>query len=122
MWIIRAVMIALVVICVIAFAFYNVGPGNAVDINLIFWPPFLEVPMVTVVFWAFVAGVMVSLLLFISVYIKLSVELRTAIKKVKALEGEVSVLRNRPIEESVDLLKGADNREEELDSPFGKSE
>ncbi len=122
MWIIRAVLVALVVICVIAFAFYNIGPGNVVDINLIFWPPFLEVPMVTVVFWAFAAGVLVSLLLFISVYIKLSVQLRTAIKKVKALEGEVAVLRNRPIEESVDLLKGADNREEELDSPFGKSE
>ncbi len=121
MWIVRAILIAIVIICVVAFAFYNVGPGNEVDVNLIY-VTFTNVPMVTVVFWSFVAGILVSLFLFISIYIKLSVQLRTSNKRVQALEGEVTVLRNRPIEESVELLKGADSNGADIESPFKKSE
>ena len=109
MWVVRAIMIALVIVCVVAFAFYNIGPENKVDVDLVY-VAFNDVPMVTVVFWSFVAGMLVSLLLFISVYIRNSVALRSALRRIKALENEVTVLRNRPIEESVDLLKGADNK------------
>jgi len=118
MWVLRAILVALVVVCVVAFALYNVGSGQAVTVNLI-WVKFVEVPLITVVFWSFAAGVLVSLLLFISVYIKLSVQLRTARKQARALEGEVTVLRNRPIEESADLLMRSEKQEEKAKSPFG---
>ena len=105
MWIVRATLALLVIVCVVAFAFYNIGPGNEVDVNLIY-VKYAGVPMITVVFWSFVGGMFVSLLLFVSVYIRLSVQTRTLRKRVKSLEGEVTVLRNRPIEESANLLSG----------------
>ncbi|UCE24768.1 MAG: LapA family protein [Candidatus Zixiibacteriota bacterium] len=117
MWVVRAIIIALLVIVVVAFAYFNFSPSQKVDVNLIY-VKYLDVPLVTVVFWSFVAGVLVSLVLFISVYIRLSVQIRTASRRVTALEGEVAVLRNRPIEESADLLKGADEKQLEVESPF----
>ncbi|HWR83314.1 MAG TPA: LapA family protein [Candidatus Deferrimicrobium sp.] len=105
MWVLRAVLTALMVVCIVAFAVYNIGPDRQVSVDLI-WARFIQVPLVTVVFWAFAAGVFVSLLLFISVYIKLWLEVRNARKQVRALETEVTVLRNRPLDESADLLRG----------------
>lgn len=105
MWIVRAILVTLVIVCIVAFAFYNVGPGNEVKVNLIYVTIY-DVSMVIVVFWSFVAGAIVSLLLFISVYVKLLVQARSARKRVLALESEVTVLRNRPIEESAELIAG----------------
>ena len=104
MWVIRAVMIALVVICVVAFAYFNVGHEQTIDVNLI-WARFIDVPLITVVFWAFVGGVIVSLVGFISVYIRLTVDLRSVRKKMRALEHEITTLRNRPIEESAEFIE-----------------
>lgn len=118
MWVIRAILIALLVVCVVAFAYFNFGAEQEVDVSLIY-AKYVEVPLVTVVFWSFVVGVLISLLLFISVWVKLSVQLRSANRRAQALEGEVTVLRNRPIEESADLLKTADRREHQVKSPFG---
>jgi hypothetical protein len=64
---------------------------------------------------------MVSLVMFASTFIRLSVDVRGGRKRVQALEGEVAVLRNRPIEDSADLLKGADRADPELESPFSGS-
>lgn len=117
MWAVRAILIALVVIAVVAFAYFNFGPTQKVDVNLIY-VKYLDVPLVTVVFWSFVAGMLVSLVMFISVYVRLSVQVRSAAKRIVALEGEVAVLRNRPIEESADFLKGADDKNLKVKSPF----
>ena len=117
MWVVRTILIALVIVCVVAFAFYNIGPANEVDVNLIY-VTYTNVPMVTVVFWSFVAGILISLLLFVSIYVKVSVEKRTAVRRVRALESEVTILRNRPIEESADLLKGTDMQKTDITSPF----
>ena len=62
MWVMRAILIALVVVCVVAFAIYNVNPDQTVDVNLV-WAERDAVPLITVIFWAFAAGVFVSLLL-----------------------------------------------------------
>lgn len=121
MWVLRAILIAVVIIAVVAFALYNVGSGQEVTIDLV-WVKYVDVPLVTVVFWSFAAGVVVSLLIFISVYIRLSVQLRSARKQARALEGEVTVLRNRPIEESADLLKGSEEQGGKVRSPFGAGE
>ncbi len=122
MWIVRAILIALVLILVVAFAYNNFGPDQRVDVNLKpFMANYVDVPLVTVVFWAFVAGVLLSLLLFVTMYIKQAVDLHAFRKRIKALESEVAILRNRPIEESVDLLKGADSRVAESKSLFPES-
>lgn len=117
MWAVRAILIALLIVVVVAFAYYNMDLKQTVEIDLVY-VKYVDVPMITVVFWSFVAGMLVSLFMFISMYIKMSVQMRQANKKITALEHEVSVLRNRPIEESADLLKGADEKVLDVKSPF----
>ncbi|MGD8921630.1 MAG: lipopolysaccharide assembly protein LapA domain-containing protein [Candidatus Zixiibacteriota bacterium] len=119
MWAVRAVLIAIVVILVVAFAYNNFKPEQTVDVYLQpIFSNYVDVPLVTVVFWSFVSGLVVSLLMFITTYIKLSVQVHGARKRVRSLENEVAILRNRPIEESADLLKGADDEETQVPSPF----
>ncbi|HOP06881.1 MAG TPA: LapA family protein [candidate division Zixibacteria bacterium] len=109
MWAIRAILIVIMVLVVVAFAYYNLNAAQVVDVDLV-WAKYVDVPLITVVFWAFVAGLLVSMFIAISTYIKQSIQLRTYRKRIRALESEVAVLRNRPIEESADLLKGADKK------------
>lgn len=122
MWIIRTVLVLLLLILVVGFAYNNIGPDQKVAVQLEpLFSNYIDVPLVTVVFWAFVAGTALSLLLFVSIYVKLSVQAHTARKRIKALEGEVTILRNRPIEESAELLRGADRKKDERESPFAEN-
>ena len=119
MWVVRAILVLLLLLLLVAFAYNNVGADQTVDVKLRpLLPNRVDVPLVTVVFWSFVAGAVLSTLLFVSIYIKQSVQSHSARKRIRALEGEVAILRNRPIEESVELLKGADRKQDELESPF----
>jgi hypothetical protein len=96
----------------VGFAFYNGDPNDPtklVDVNLI-WMQRADVPLITVVFWSFVPGVLVSLFVFMSVLIKQSIQLRSSKRRIKALEGEVTALRNRPIEESAELLASSKSK------------
>ena len=119
MWIVRAVLVLLLLLLVVGFAFNNTGAHQKVAVYLQpLLPNYVDVPLVTVVFWSFLTGAVLSMLLFVSMYLKMSVHGHTTRKRIKALESEVTILRNRPIEESADLLKGADRKKDELDSPF----
>ena len=122
MWVVRAILIVIIIVLMIAFAFSNNGQDQVVNVNL---EPLFQnraaVPVLTVVFWGFVGGLLVSLLLFIGMYIKLSVENHSIGKKLRALEQEVAILRNRPIEESVDLLKGGNGGSNQIESTFTES-
>lgn len=122
MWVIRAVLIALLIIIVVAFAYYNLNLKQEVVVDLLFWGEYEQVPLLTVVFWSFISGIFVSLLLFISMYIKLSLQLRNSNKKITALEGEVTILRNRPIEESAEVIRDSDESESNIKSPFESDE
>jgi uncharacterized membrane protein YciS (DUF1049 family) len=122
MWALRAVLIAVLIIVVVAFAYNNFGSDQTVDVNLRpLYHNYADVPLVTVVFWSFVAGVVLSLLLFLGTYVKLSVQVRGARKRIRALENEVAILRNRPIVESADLLKGADSKAGGIESSYKES-
>lgn len=103
MWALRAVLVTIIVLAIVTFAIYNVQLDQRVDINLV-WKTFSGVAAIEVVFWSFACGVVLSLLVFISVYIRMAVTLRTSRRQIKALESEVTVLRNRPIEESAEML------------------
>ncbi len=104
MWALRAILVLLLVIAVVAVALYNVDPDQKVDVNLI-WKEYHQVALVEVFLWSFAVGVIVSLLVFIFVYVRMAVAQRALRKQVRALETEVTVLRNRPIEESAELLQ-----------------
>ena len=116
MWVIRAILIAIIFIAIIAFVVLNPITSHLVDVDLYF-AKYVDVSLAVVVFWSLVAGMLVSLILFISIYIKLSVQLRIANKRVSALESEVSILRNRPIEESANLIRDT-KQEDDIKSPF----
>ncbi len=109
MWAVRAILIVALVLCVVAFVYYNPPSQETVKVNL-GWVQYVKVPLVTVVFWSFVPGVLVSLFVFMSVFIKQSVQLRATRRRIKALEGEVTALRNRPIEESADLVASGESK------------
>ncbi|HOD65834.1 MAG TPA: LapA family protein [candidate division Zixibacteria bacterium] len=121
MWAVRAVLITVIVIAVVAFAIHNVGEYQKVDVNLI-WKSYHQVALVEVVFWSFVAGIAVSLVMFVSVYIRLSMAGRAMRKQVRALEAELAVLRNRPIEESAQVLDEDVPGRRDLTSPFDERE
>jgi uncharacterized membrane protein YciS (DUF1049 family) len=118
MWALRATLIVIVIICVVAFAIHNLNPSQKINIDLIF-AKYLDVPLVMVVFWSFAAGMIVSLVLFILVYVRQAVQIRGLQKLIRSLDSEVTVLRNRPIEESADLLKGQDEKRVKSRSPLG---
>jgi uncharacterized membrane protein YciS (DUF1049 family) len=111
MWVLRSILILIIIAIIVGFALYNSGADQAVDINLI-WTQRFDVPVITVVFWSFILGALVSWLLFITVYLRLANQIREANKALKGLQAEVTALRNRPIEESKDLL-GKNSRSRE---------
>lgn len=119
MWAVRAILMLALILVVLFFGFNNFGQDQTVDVHL--KPLFddrADVSLVAVILWSLSAGAMLSLLMFITVYIKLSVQVHSARKKVRALEEEVSILRNRPIEESAELLRGVDSQSEKTESAF----
>jgi len=119
MWVIRAILVAVLLLLMVGFAYNNMGDNHSVNVNLQpVGPNLQDVQLNVVVFWAMAAGVVLSMLLFVTLYVRQAVDTHAFKKRIKALEAEVSVLRNRPIEESADLLKGADARLAEIKSPF----
>lgn len=121
MWIVRTVLVLLLLLLVVGFAYNNIGPEQKVAVHLQpLFPNYVDVPLLTVVFWSFVGGAVLSMLLFVSIYLKLSVQAHSARKRIRALESEVTILRNRPIEESAELLIGADRKKDEQESPFAE--
>ncbi len=121
MWVVRTVLVLLLVLLVVGFAYNNTASDQKVAVHLHpLFADWVDVPLLTVVFWSFMGGAVLSMLLFVAMYLKLSLEARTARKRIRALESEVAILRNRPIEESVELLKGTDRRNEETESPFAE--
>jgi len=108
MWALRAILVLIVIIAVVTIALNNVKDYQKVDVDLV-WKSYVGVALVEIFLWSFAIGVFVSLLVFISVYIRMAVNLRSLRKQVRALESEVTILRNRPIEESANLLQENDS-------------
>jgi uncharacterized membrane protein YciS (DUF1049 family) len=107
MWVFRSFLILVIIAIIIGFAQFNSGLEQKVDINLI-WTQRADVPLITVVFWSFVLGALVSWVLFVSIYLKQSTQLNKANREIEGYRAEVTALRNRPIEESKNLLDNKD--------------
>ncbi|MBD3299282.1 MAG: DUF1049 domain-containing protein [candidate division Zixibacteria bacterium] len=94
MIILRAFLILVVLAIIIGFSVYNAGPR--VDVDLI--RAQYNVPLVVVVYWSFLAGMLVAFLLAISYILKMQSDRRSERLARKRLEMEISALRNRTIE------------------------
>lgn len=99
MGIMRAILILIVLAIIIGFSVYNAGPR--VDVDLV--RATYNVPLVVVVYWSFLAGMVVAFLLTLSYIVKVQAERRTERHDKRRLELEISALRNRSIEELEEL-------------------
>jgi uncharacterized integral membrane protein len=99
MSILRAILILIVLAIIIGFSVYNAGPR--VDVDLV--KATYNVPLVVVVYWSFLAGMVVAFLLVLSYVVKVQTDRRIERQSRRRLELEISALRNRSIEELEEL-------------------
>lgn len=103
MWAVRAIGIFLAISLVVGFVVYNYSMDQRVAVNL-YWKQYENIPLLVVIFWSFLAGMAISLVLFVGVYLRQLTQISSARKTIKGLSDEVSALRNRPIEDSRDMF------------------
>jgi len=99
MAILRAFLILVVLAIIIGFSVYNAGPQ--VHVNLVRGE--YDVPLVVVVYWSFLAGMLVAFLLSISYLLKIQADRRSDRQAKRRLEMEIAALRNRTIEKLEEL-------------------
>lgn len=106
MWAIRALLVIVLVVVIVGFSVLN--SEERVTVQL-YDTTYYNIPLVVVTYWSFVAGMLVTFVLGLSYFWKLSLDLRDARRDNKRLLSELTALRNRPIEalERLDLEEGA---------------
>lgn len=106
MWAVRAFLVILLVVVVVGFSVLNSEEKVTV---MLYNTTYYSVPLVVVTYWAFVAGMLVTFMLGLSYFWKLSMDLRESRRDNKRLLTELTALRNRPIE-AIDRLDTAEGR------------
>lgn len=108
MWVFRAVLLVILFAVLVGFSVYNAEARVSVTL---LQTRYLNVPLIYVVYWAFLFGLIVSSLLFVTVCIKQAADLRKNKRILAALNNEVSALRNRAITEAEEnfLIPKEDN-------------
>jgi uncharacterized integral membrane protein len=87
----------IVLAVVIGFSVYNSGPRiRTVDL---IWHQYYDVPMVVLVYWSMLAGMVVAAILGLTYVFRLHADLRAERRARKRLEAEMASYRNRTIEE-----------------------
>lgn len=106
MWVIRALLVMVLVVGIVGFSVLNSEERVTVQLHD---TTYYNIPLIVVTYWSFVAGMLVTFVLGLSYFWKLSLDLRDARRDNKRLLSELTALRNRPIEalERLDLEEGA---------------
>ena len=99
---VRAIVLVLIMITAIWFTVVN--PGERVRIDPYFWEPLENVPLVEALFFAFALGLAAGLMVGVVRIMELKGQLRSMRKTGAKLEGELSTLRNLPLEEVAEEL------------------
>jgi uncharacterized integral membrane protein len=94
---VRNVLLLVVVIALIGFAVLN--PGQRAEVDLWVAGRFVDVPLVEIVFIAFVLGVAIGLAFSVVAIFELQTKVREARRSGERLQGELTSLRNLPLEE-----------------------
>ncbi len=98
--------ILLVLIMIVAIGFTVMNPGERVRVDLFFAPPFENVPLVEALFFAFLLGLLGGLAVAVIRILELQAQLRDARRSGSRLAGELTTLRNLPLEESEESVPG----------------
>ncbi len=99
MWVVRIILLLIVLAVVIGFSVYNSGPKWTIQKVDLIWYQYYDVPMVVVVYWAVLAGMVVATFLGLTYVFRLHADLRAERRARKRLEAEMASYRNRTIEE-----------------------
>ena len=101
-------LVVVLIVVLVGFSVYNAE--ERVGVNIL-TTRYINVPLIVITFWAFIFGLVVSFLLFVTVYFRQVAEIRRQRRIADSLGSEISALRNRPIEESADdfLLSDKEN-------------
>lgn len=95
MWAVRMLLVIVLVVVVVWFSVYNSEERVTVALYNVTYE---DIPLIVVSYWTFVAGMLITLVLGLSYFWKLSLDLRDARRDSKRLLTELAALRNRPIE------------------------
>jgi uncharacterized integral membrane protein len=98
--VLRNILLLVVVIGFIGFAVLN--PGQRLEVDLWLFGRWVDVPLVEIVFLAFVLGIAVGLAFMVVSVLELRTRLRQAKRSGSRLETELTSLRNLPLEEPED--------------------
>jgi uncharacterized integral membrane protein len=101
MWVVRTILVLIVLAFVIGFSVYN--SEQRVDHVDLIRLEYYNVPMVVVVYWAMLAGMVAAGMMGLTYVFRVQAELRSERRSRKRLEMEVSGLRNRTIEDLDEL-------------------
>ncbi len=97
MWVVRIILLLIVLAVVVGFSVYNSGPKiRTVDLV---WHKYYDVPMVVIVYWAMLVGMVAAAFLGLTYVFRLHADLRAERRSRKRLEAEMASYRNRTIEE-----------------------
>lgn len=97
MWVVRIILLLIVLAVVIGFSVYNSGPRiRTVDL---IWHQYYDIPVVVLVYWSMLAGMVVAAILGLTYVFRLHADLRAERRARKRLEAEMASYRNRTIEE-----------------------
>ncbi len=97
MWVFRALLVVVLIAVLLWFSISNAQESVAVTI---FTTRYVNVHLIYVVYWAFLFGMVISFLLFVSIFFKQVAELRRQKRIAESLTHEIAALRNRTIQES----------------------
>lgn len=100
MWAFRVFLILLIIAVVVGFSMLNAQQVVSVDLLR---AKYVNVPLVYVTYWAFLAGMLVTFVLGLSYALKVHADLREQRKETRRLSVEITALRNRSIEEIDEL-------------------
>lgn len=97
----RAALVAGVVVVAIFIAVRN--PLEKVTIDLLFGPPYVDVPLVWALFVAFLVGGLSGCAIALLWIVELQSKLRDAKRQARRLQSELTSLRNLPLDETDDI-------------------
>jgi uncharacterized integral membrane protein len=102
--VLRALLVVAVVVAAIGFAVRN--PDQRVRIDLFFGLPYENVPLVFALFVAFLVGGVGGCAIAILWILELQTKLRDAKRQSRRLQGELTSLRNLPLEDAEEARVG----------------
>ena len=95
MWAMRVLMLLVIIVLIVGFSIYNSAQRVAVHLVV---ASYENVPLIVATYWAFVLGMVVSFLLGITYYLRITNQIREREKENKRMLAELTALRNRPID------------------------